>query len=136
MNASFLWLESALAGSGFNPLRTCPKLLGLVAGLPEFRAAPLAAGSFDSVSSCFSHPWILATHGWRFNHGSGEVVAVVQVVEFLSLPPAEAYHAARSTAVTRKHLLLYLMQGNAPLLMAARIEDLGMPSNSAAWLGG
>ena len=59
----------------------------------------------------------------------------MQVVEFRSLPPAVAYHAATSTAVMRKHLRLYLMQGNAPLLMAARIEDLGMPSNSAALLG-
>ena len=71
----------------------------------------------------------------RFNHALAEVVAVVEVVEFRSLPPLLAYQAAKSTAVTRKHLLLYLMQGNAPLLTAARIEDFGMPSNSAALLG-
>jgi|GEM_PF-4758678 len=71
--------------------------------------------------------------GGYFNHSGGDVVAVV--ILDLSLPPAVAYHAARSTAVMRKHLRLYRMQGSDPFFMAFKIVSLEMPSSSAARAG-
>lgn len=60
---------------------------------------------------------------------------VVEVVEFRSLPPLLAYQIARSVAVIRNVRRFQRMHGSTPDLTAERIEDFGMPSNAAAWLG-